>query len=164
MESRIKIMVFEPGKKPHIEWLKNVTEAYKSVVEGNVRTQQLDSKSVLVSNADNKKGSYTVKYTDVASNYWAYSDVAYAKHAGWLNGYADGTFKGDNAITRAEVVTVVNRATGRKADESYITKNVSILNKFTDIRNNSMWYYADVMEAANMHLANSANDAETWVK
>lgn len=50
MESRIKIMVFEPGKKPHIEWLKNVTEAYKSVVEGNVRTQQLDSKSVLVSN------------------------------------------------------------------------------------------------------------------
>ena len=111
-----------------------------------------------------KKGSYTVKYTDVASNYWAYSDVAYAKHAGWLNGYADGTFKGDNAITRAEVVTVVNRATGRKADESYITKNVSILNKFTDIRNNSMWYYTDVMEAANTHLANSANNTETWVK
>jgi len=113
---------------------------------------------------DVKKGSYTVKYTDVATNYWAYSDVAYAKHVGWLNGYADGTFKGDNAITRAEVVTVVNRATGRKADESYITKNVSVLNKFTDIRNNSMWYYADVMEAANTHLANSSNDTETWVK
>ncbi len=113
---------------------------------------------------DVKKGSYTVKYTDVATNYWAYSDVAYAKHAGWLNGYADGTFKGDNAITRAEVVTVVNRATGRKADESYITKNVSVLNKFTDIRNNSMWYYTDVMEAANTHLANSANNTETWVK
>jgi len=113
---------------------------------------------------DVKKGSYTVKYTDVATNYWAYSDVAYAKHAGWLNGYADGTFKGDNAITRAEVVAVVNRATGRKADESYITKNVSILNKFTDIRNNSMWYYTDVMEAANTHLANSANNTETWIK
>ena len=42
---------------------------------------------------DVKKGSYTVKYTDVANNYWAYSDIAYAKHAGWLNGYADGTFK-----------------------------------------------------------------------
>ena len=113
---------------------------------------------------DVKKGSYTVKYTDVATNYWAYSDVASAKHAGWLNGYADGTFKGDNAITRAEVVTVVNRATGRKADEGYITKNVSVLNKFTDIRNNSMWYYTDVMEAANTHLANSANNTETWVK
>ncbi len=113
---------------------------------------------------DVKKGSCTVKYTDVATNYWAYSDVAYAKHAGWLNGYADGSFKGDNAITRAEVVTVVNRATGRKADEGYITKNVSILNKFTDIRNNSMCYYTDVMEAANTHLANSVNNTETWVK
>ena len=111
-----------------------------------------------------KKGSYTVKYTDVATNYWAYSDVAYAKHAGWLNGYADGTFKGDNAITRAEVVTMVNRASDRKADEEYITKNVSVLNKFTDIRNNSMWYYADVMESANTHLANTANNAETWLK
>ena len=80
------------------------------------------------------------------------------------NGYADGTFKGENAITRAEVVTVVNRATNRKADESYITKNVSILNKFTDIHNNSMWYYADVMESANTHLANSHDNAETWVK
>ena len=111
-----------------------------------------------------KKDGYTVKYTDVASNYWAYSDIAYAKNAGWINGYADGSFKGDNAITRAEVVTVVNRATGRKADESYIAKNVSVLNKFTDIRNNSMWYYADVMEAANTHLANSVNNTETWVK
>ena len=113
---------------------------------------------------DVKKGSYTVKYTDVASNYWAYSDIAYAKHAGWLNGYADGTFKGDNAITRAEVVTAVNRATNRKADEDYITKNVSVLNKFTDIRNNSMWYYADIMESANTHLANTVNNAETWLK
>ena len=111
-----------------------------------------------------RKDGYTVKYTDVASNYWAYSDIAYAKNVGWLNGYADGTFKGDNAITRAEVVTVVNRATGRKADESYITKNVSVLNKFTDIRNNAMWYYADVAEAANTHLASSSNDTETWVK
>ena len=111
-----------------------------------------------------KKDGYTVKYTDVANNYWAYSDIAYAKNVGWLNGYADGSFKGDNAITRAEVVTVVNKATGRIADEGYITKNVSVLNKFTDIRNNSIWYYADVMESANTHLANSVNNTETWVK
>lgn len=100
-----------------------------------------------------KKDGYTVNYTDVATSYWAYNDIAYAKNVGWLNGYADGSSKGDNAITRAEVVTVVNRATNRKADEDYITKNVSVLNKFTDIRNNSIWYYADVTEAANTHLA-----------
>ncbi len=113
---------------------------------------------------DVKKGGYTVKYTDVASNYWAYSDIAYAKHAGWLNGYADGTFKGDNAITRAEVVTVVNKATGRTADEGYINKNLSSLNKFTDLKNNSHWAFYAIEESANTHIGVTGTDNETWVK
>ena len=113
---------------------------------------------------DVKKGSYTVKYTDVATNYWAYSDVAYAKHAGWLNGYADGTFKGDNAITRAEVVTVVNKATDRIADEGYINKNLSSLNKFTDLKNNSHWAFYAIAESANTHIGVTNSDNETWVK
>ena len=113
---------------------------------------------------DVKKGSYTVKYTDVANNYWAYSDIAYAKHAGWLNGYADGTFKGDNAITRAEVVTVVNKATGRTADEGYINKNLSSLNKFTDLKNNSHWAFYVIAESANTHIGVTNLDNETWIK
>ena len=113
---------------------------------------------------DVKKSSYTVKYTDVANNYWAYSDIAYAKHAGWLNGYADGTFKGDNAITRAEVVTVVNKATGRIADEGYINKNLSSLNKFTDLKNNSHWAFYAIEESANTHIGVTGTDNETWVK
>ena len=112
---------------------------------------------------DIKKAGYTVKYTDVATNYWAYDDIAYAKNIGWLNGYADGTFKGDNNITRAEVVTVVNRATGRMADDEYISKNSSILNKFTDLNNNH-WAYEDAMEAANDHKAITSADSENWVK
>ena len=113
---------------------------------------------------DVKKGSYTVKYTDVEKGYWAYNDIAYAKNVGWLNGYADGSFKGDNAITRAEVVTVVNKATGRIADEGYINKNLSLLNKFTDLKNNSHWAFYAICESANTHLANTANNAESWVK
>ena len=113
---------------------------------------------------DVKKGSYTVKYTDAANNYWAYSDIAYAKHAGWLNGYADGTFKGDNAITRAEVVTVVNKATGRIADEGYINKNLSSLNKFTDLKNNSHWAFYAIAESANTHIGVTGTNNETWIK
>lgn len=110
-----------------------------------------------------KKDGYTANYKDLNKNYWAYNDIAYAKHIGWLNGYADGTFKGDNNITRAEVVTVVNRATGRNADTEYISKNSSVLNKFTDL-NRSHWAYADVMESANNHKAITKADSETWVK
>ena len=111
-----------------------------------------------------KKGGYTVKYTDVDKKYWAYDDIAYAKNIGWLNGYADGTFKGDNNITRAEVVTVTNHATGRTADKDYINKNESTLNKFTDLKNNAHWAYCEIMEAANTHKAASSDKAETWVK
>jgi len=111
-----------------------------------------------------KKSDYTVNYTDLTKSYWAYSDIAYAKHIGWLNGYADGTFKGDNNITRAEVVTVTNHATERTPDEDYINKNVSVLNKFTDLKNNSHWAYYDIMEAANTHIGAAEGENENWVK
>lgn len=110
------------------------------------------------------KSSYSVNYTDLNKSYWAYADIAFAKHIGWLNGYADGTFKGDNNITRAEVVTVTNHATGRTPDENYINKNISTLNKFTDLKNNSHWGYYDILESANTHIGITNGDSETWVK
>ena len=113
---------------------------------------------------DVKKDGYTANYKDLDKDYWAYTDIAYAKHIGWLNGYADGTFKGDNNITRAEVVTVVNRATGRKADESYVKDNFTKLNRFTDVTDSGMWYFFDVAESSNDHKAVIGTDGETWVK
>ena len=113
---------------------------------------------------DVKKTGFTVNYTDLNKNYWAYADIAYAKNIGWLNGYADGTFKGDNNITRAEVVTVTNHATGRIPDEEYINKNVSTLNKFADLKNNSHWGYYDIMEAANTHVSIIDVETEIWIE
>ena len=106
----------------------------------------------------------TTKYTDVNGSDWAVKDISFATSEKWLNGYADGTFKGDSNITRAEVVTVINRATGRTADEDYINNNLSVLNKFTDLKNNSHWGYYAIMEAANTHMAVSNPENEIWVK
>lgn len=106
----------------------------------------------------------TTKYSDINGKHWAVKDISFAKNIGWLNGYADGTFRPDNNITRAEVVTVVNHATGRYADKEYINTNLSVLNKFTDLRNNSHWGYYEIMESANTHKAVSSSDTETWVK
>ncbi len=41
--------------------------------------------------------------------------------AGYINGYADGSFGADRGITRAEAVTVINRMLGRKAKEDAVT-------------------------------------------
>lgn len=106
----------------------------------------------------------TTKYSDIDGKHWAVKDISFAKSIGWLNGYADGTFRPDNNITRAEVVTVTNHATDRTADKEYINKNLSVLNKFTDLRNNSHWAYYEIMESANTHKAVSSSDTETWVK
>ena len=81
-----------------------------------------------------------------------------------LKGDPEGTFRPNDVITRAEVVTVTNHATNRTPDEDYINKNVSTLNKFTDLKNNSHWAYYDIMEAANTHLGVANKDAENWVK
>ena len=113
---------------------------------------------------DVKYPANTTKYPDVSSSYWAVKDISFATSEKWLNGYADGSFKPDTNITRAEVVTVVNRMTGRTADKEYINDNLSVLNKFTDLKNNTHWAYYDIMEAANTHKAVSNSENEIWVK
>ena len=106
----------------------------------------------------------TTKYADVSNSYWAVKDITFATNEKWLNGYADGSFRGDSNITRAEVVTVANRVMGRTPDKEYINDNLAALNKFTDLKNNSHWAYYDIMEAANAHFAVSSSENETWVK
>ena len=55
MESRIKVMVFEPLREPHIEHIKNTKEVYQSVVEGDYKVQPLDKQTVLIHNIKDKE-------------------------------------------------------------------------------------------------------------
>ena len=105
----------------------------------------------------------TSKYADVDGKYWAIKDISYASNKKWLNGYVDGTFKPDINITRAEVVTVVNRVTGRAADQDYINKNLEVLDRFTDLKTNSHWAFYDIIEAANDHMATNLSNSENWI-
>lgn len=53
-------------------------------------------------------------FSDVAYNNTHNNAIYYALARGYVTGYTDGTFLPDGNITRAEVVTVVNRMLGRK--------------------------------------------------
>ncbi len=79
---------------------------------------------------------------------WFYTAVAHAVEYGWVNGYADGTFRPNAPISRAEVAAIINRVLQRTADRSYMTANADKLTSFRDVRS-SDWFYADVMAAAN---------------
>ena len=91
-------------------------------------------------------------FNDVSSGYWAAEYIKDAAIHGWIKGYGDGTFRADRYITRAEVVTIVNRLLGRYADEDFIDANLRRLNTFPDVTEKH-WAYYDVLEAANTHTA-----------
>lgn len=102
------------------------------------------------------------EFNDVSDGYWAVEYIKDAAIYGWVKGYGDGTFRASQEITRAEVVTIVNRLLDRTADQAYIAKNLRDLNTFSDMEKTHWAYYA-VMEAANAHTA-TFDKEEAWSK
>lgn len=101
-------------------------------------------------------------FTDVSKSYWAVDYIDEASANGWIVGYGNGTFAPDNDITRAEVVTIVNRVLGREADKEYIAANMSSVKTFPDVPN-SHWAYYAILEAANAHSIPVVDGAESWL-
>lgn len=54
--------------------------------------------------------SGTMTFPDVPENHWAYQYVKYLTEHGYLQGYPDGEFKGDRALTRYEYAAIIYRA------------------------------------------------------
>ncbi|MCH5211134.1 MAG: S-layer homology domain-containing protein [Oscillospiraceae bacterium] len=84
------------------------------------------------------------KFSDVPSTHWAAKYIDPMALNGLLKGYVDGTFHPDNTITRAEAVTMINKAWGRDADVS------GSANPFSDVNENH-WAYNQILEAAVAH-------------
>ncbi len=102
-------------------------------------------------------------FSDVANTHPRYNVIIASASAGLVNGYdnGDGTFsfKPDNTITRAEVVTVINRALGRVIKSLSVTENYPVT-KFTDV-DNSHWAYGQIAEATTTHSYYDDNSAKT---
>lgn len=99
-------------------------------------------------------------FWDVSPGHWAAGYIEDAARYGWVVGYGDGTFHADDEITRAEVVTIVNRLLGREADQEYIADHLRGLVVFPDV-SKGYWAYYDILEAANSHTA-SMDGVEIW--
>ena len=101
-------------------------------------------------------------FSDVPPGYWAYDQINYAVERGWLAGYPDGTFRPDNLITRAEVITVTNRVLERYPDYDYIDANYSIIKHYTDL-STAYWAYYNIIEASVGHDYTKVGTTETWL-
>ncbi|WP_141499613.1 InlB B-repeat-containing protein [Paenibacillus luteus] len=83
-------------------------------------------------------------FTDTAGH-WADMAIKSVKAAGIMNGYADGTFRPNQAITRAEAVVIINRLLGRQP-------LINLEPAFTDVPA-AHWAYGQIQAASIDHLS-----------
>lgn len=97
-------------------------------------------------------------FNDVSAKYWAANAIAICAKLGWITGYPDGTFRPDKNVTRAELMAMINRATGRapKSADAFLPGMKTWIDNTAD-----KWYYLDVQEATNSH-SYTVKDSETW--
>ena len=97
-------------------------------------------------------------FNDVSAKYWAANAIAICAKLGWINGYPDGTFRPDKNVTRAELMAMINRATGRapKSADTFLPGMKTWIDNTAD-----KWYYLDVQEATNSH-SYTVKGSETW--
>ena len=103
-------------------------------------------------------------FSDVPASHWAAKSVTYAATRGWVTGYADGTFKPGNNITRAEVAAVTCRLLERNADKEYIRAHLKELPRVFSDMNEQHWAYWYAMEASNGHDYTKSGNVETWLR
>ena len=103
--------------------------------------------AAVCSRFDDSKVETTTTYTDVAGH-WAASAIMRTAALGWVDGYEDGSFRPNNDITRAQVVTMVNRVLCRApetADDLYTG-----MTTYPDCAP-ADWFYLAIQEASNSH-------------
>ena len=97
-------------------------------------------------------------FNDVSASYWAANAIAICAKLGWITGYPDGSFRPDKNVTRAELMAMINRATGRapKSADAFLPGMKTWIDNTSD-----KWYYLDVQEATNSH-SYTVKGSETW--
>jgi len=75
---------------------------------------------------------FAATFTDINEGHWAYASVSRLVSDGTINGYADGSFKPDGTVTRAEFVKMLGKSESSRS------------NDFNDV-DKSHWAYDYVM-------------------
>ena len=96
------------------------------------------------------------------SGHWAEKEIRRAASLGWIKGYAAGSFKPDQNITRAEAASMINRMLHRLPETAD-----DLLDGMIQWPDNqpSDWYYINMQEATNSHDFKQKGEInEYWTK
>jgi uncharacterized repeat protein (TIGR02543 family) len=110
-----------------------------------------------------KEAPVTAHSFSDADNHWAAPEIAKGYAFGLISGYPDGSFRPDAHITRAEVITLINKITKRCVldDPDDMLDGMIV---WSDNADTGMWYYYAVQEASNSHECVQEGDNHYWTK
>ena len=94
----------------------------------------------------------TNPFTDVPAKHWSYDAVAKLANAGIVDGYGDGTFKGDKTITRYEMAQMVAKAMAH-SDKATTDQKASIDKLSVE--------FADELEGLNVRVTKLEKKSST---
>lgn len=100
-------------------------------------------------------------FSDI-DGHWSEGYINHVSQLGWINGYVDGTFRPDMAITRAEAMTMVNNMLNRHVEDVVDLHEDMIV--WPDNTDTAKWSYFAVQEATNSHTYIRKEDGkhEIW--
>ncbi|MDR1065965.1 MAG: InlB B-repeat-containing protein [Clostridiales bacterium] len=92
-------------------------------------------------------------FADITENSWESIYVNAAVANGWFDMTEDGTFGSNEFVSRAQVISIINKVLNRSIDSEGVDRAASL---YTDI-NRTHWAYQDIMEASTNY-----EDIETY--
>ena len=121
----------------------NIFGSYDAITRGQVAcvlyNMAMDNRKVDEDSLHYVEGEgYVTGFTDVDGEMYYAKAIAWAKQAGVINGYGDGTFAPDAPVTREEFCAMLANYAS-KYDESYAEGDVDSLAKFDDAEGVSEW-------------------------
>ena len=104
-------------------------------------------------------------FTDAANiSDWALNYARTTLASGWMHGDAEGTFRPQTPITRAEAAAAMNRILGRGDTTTRSIEGVPNVIIFPDAANADLWYFYYVVEATNSHWFIKDGQEEIWIE
>lgn len=97
-----------------------------------------------IAKIDGGRTTVPCNYVDVSPDNAYYMGIAYGTQQGWINGYADGTFRPNAPIARSETAHMVLRMMGWQPDEVAIASAGQV---FSDMKP-GYWAYNQVTAAS----------------
>lgn len=134
---------------------KNIVDGYSDGTfkpEGKITRAEFVKMVVCALNED--LIDYNEGFKDVKANDWHADYIATAKALGLIDGYADGSFRPDATIKRAEMAAILGKVVDVEIDEKDIDKASKLFKDFADIEE---WAKESVAKVYKAGLMNGAD-------